>query len=253
MHKALLAALLAVAFFVPQSSSRAAEGPALPAQAWSFKGAFGTYDRAAVRRGLQVYREVCAACHSLNLVAFRHLGDVGFQEAEIKAVAEAYKVKDGPDDAGDMFERAGRPSDYFPAPFANTKAARASNGGALPPDLSLMTKARKQGPDYVYALLTGFKAPPAGFSLMAGMNYNEHFPGRQIAMAPPLAEGALTFADGTQSSVSQMARDVTTFLSWTAEPEMEARKRLGVKVLLFLLVLTGLLYALKRAIWQKLH
>ncbi len=253
MHKALLALLLAGTVLVPQSSPQAAEGSAPPAQAWSFKGVFGTYDRAAARRGLQLYREVCAACHSLNLVAFRHLGDIGFREPEVKAVAEAYKVKDGPDDAGDMFERAGRPSDYFPAPFANAKAARASNGGALPPDLSLIAKARKQGPDYLYALMTGFKAPPAGMTLMPGMNYNEYFPGHQIAMAPPLVEGALTFADGTTASVSQMAKDLVTFLSWTAEPEMEARKRLGVKVMLFLLVLTGLLYALMRTIWQKLH
>ena len=253
MRKALLATLLAAAFVLPQSAPRAAEAPVPPAQAWTFKGVFGTYDRAAVRRGLQVYREVCAACHGLHLVAFRHLGDVGLQEAEIKAVAEAYKVQDGPDEAGDMFERAGRPSDYFPMPFRNANAARASNGGALPPDLSLMTKARKNGLDYVYGLLTGFREPPAGFQLMTGMYYNEYFPGHQIAMAPPLAEGALTFADGSQASVAQMAKDVTTFLSWAAEPEMEARKRLGIKVLLFLLVLTGLLYALKRTIWQKLH
>ena len=256
MRKSLVAAMAAVALASATLTARpatAAEGTAPPAQEWSFHGLFGTYDRAALRRGLQVYRQVCAACHGLNLVAFRHLGEVGFLPEEVVAVASAYEVQDGPDDTGDMFARPGRASDFFPSPFPNEQAARASNGGALPPDLSLMTKARKSGPDYVYALINGYEEPPAGVNVMPGMNYNAYFPGHQIAMAPPLADGAVDFADGTQASVHQMAHDVVTFLNWAAEPELEARKRLGVKVMLFLLVLTGLMFALKRKIWADLH
>jgi ubiquinol-cytochrome c reductase cytochrome c1 subunit len=231
----------------------AAEEVAIPKEKWSFAGIFGTFDRASLQRGYQVYKEVCASCHSMSLIRFRDLAALGFNEDEIKALAAEYEVTDGPNDQGEMFQRPGRPADKFKSPFANEKAARAANNGAFPPDLSLMTKARKGGPDYVHALLTGYADPPPGVTLMEGMNYNKYFAGHQIAMAKPLNDDQVTFSDGTKASVDQMARDVSTFLSWTAEPELEARKRLGVKVILFLIIATGLLYATKRKIWRAVH
>ena len=252
MARTLAAAILALACL--GGAARAAEGPELPAQSWSFQGVFGTYDRAALKRGFQVYSEVCAGCHSLKLVSYRHLGAVGFSEDEVKAVAAEIEVVDGPNDEGEMFTRPGKPSDRFASPFANDMAARASNNGALPPDLSLMVKARKGGPDYLYGLLTGYaEEPPEGVNVMEGMNYNKYFPGQQIAMAPPLSDGAVEYAEGIEATVDRHARDVVTFLAWAASPELEERKRLGVKVLLFLIVLTGMLYALKRQIWSDLH
>ena len=244
----------AVALVLATGAASAAEGPKLAAQDWSFDGIFGTYDRAELRRGVQVYNEVCASCHGLKLVAYRNLGDVGFGADEIKAIAAEFEVTDGPNDDGDMFTRPARPADRFAAPFENDKVARAANNGALPPDLSVITKARKGGGDYIYALLSGYaEEPPADFELADGMYYNKVFPGHQIAMNPPLGEDAVEYTDGTKATTAQMAKDVTTFLVWAAEPEMEERKRLGVKVMLFLLVLTGLLYALKRKIWSDLH
>ena len=251
---ARILATAALALVILGGPARAAEGPALPALSWSFQGMFGTYDRAALRRGFQVYTEVCASCHSLRLLSYRHLGSVGFSEDEVKAIAAEIEVEDGPDDEGEMFTRPGKPSDRFASPFANEMAARASNNGALPPDLSLMVKARKGGPDYLHGLLTGYaEEPPDGVDVMEGMNYNKYFPGQQIAMAPPLADGAVEYADGTEATLDRHARDVVTFLAWAASPELEERKRLGVKVLLFLIVLTAMLYALKRQIWSDLH
>jgi ubiquinol-cytochrome c reductase cytochrome c1 subunit len=236
-------------------------GPALAsagakpeAHDWSYQGLFGTYDRGALQRGFQVYRELCAACHSLRLVAYRNLAGIGLSEDQIKAVAAEYEVTDGPNDEGEMFTRPARPADRFAKPFANDNAARASNNGALPPDLSLMTKARKGGPDYLYGLLTGYKEePPEGFTLMEGMQYNLYFPGNQIAMPPPLDDDAVEYTDGTKPTTAQLSEDVTTFLAWAAEPELEERKRMGVKVLLFLIVLTAMLYALKRQVWRDQH
>ncbi|MGQ0677924.1 MAG: cytochrome c1 [Rhodospirillales bacterium] len=233
--------------------ARAAENAALPRQHWRFQGMFGTFDRAALQRGYQVYKEVCAACHGMHYLYYRDLKALGFTDDEVKALAAGYEVADGPNDQGEMFKRPGQPSDRFASPFPNEKAARAANGGAFPVDLSLITKAREHGPDYVYALLTGYKDPPAGFKLQQGMNYNAYFAGNQIAMPPPLNEGGVAFADGTQASVAQMAKDAVHFLSWAAEPEMEARKQMGVKTILFLIVLTGLLYAVKRKVWRDLH
>jgi ubiquinol-cytochrome c reductase cytochrome c1 subunit len=236
------------------SPARASEGePMLEHQHWSFDGLFGTFDQAAAQRGFQVYKDVCSACHSLSLVAYRNLSDIGLSEDEIKAVAAQYNVTDGPNDAGDMYERPARPSDKFVAPFANANAARAANNGALPPDLSLIVKARKGGADYVYGILTGFVQPPAGVTVADGMYYNAVFPGHQIAMPPPLSDGAVTFADGTEASVHQMAHDVTTFLAWAAEPELDARKHMGVKTILFLIVLTAMAYAVKRKVWAEVH
>jgi ubiquinol-cytochrome c reductase cytochrome c1 subunit len=220
---------------------------------WPHEGPFGKFDKAAAQRGFQVYREVCSSCHSLDFIAFRNLTDLGFTEDEVKALAEEYEVTDGPDDAGDMFERPGKPSDHLPAPFANENAARASNGGALPPDLSLITKARANGVDYVYSLLQGYEEPPADFELGEGMSYNAYFPGHQIAMAQPIDEEAVEYADGTQATLEQMSSDVTTFLTWAAEPKLEERKGTGLKAMMFLIIMTGLFYATKRKIWSDLH
>ncbi len=231
----------------------AAETGPLPTQAWSFAGLFGTFDPAARQRGFQVYKEVCAACHSLSQIRYRELGAIGFSADEIKAIAAEAEITDGPNDEGQMYQRPGRPADRFKAPFANPQAARAANSGAFPPDLSLIVKAREGGADYLHALLTGFTDPPAGTAVLEGMNYNKWFPGNQIAMPGILQPDGVTYADATKASVDQMARDVVTFLAWAAEPELEARKRLGVKVMLFLFLLTGLLYAIKRRVWKNLH
>lgn len=247
------AAALAVALMLGAGPAMAEVGKP-PARDWSFDGMFGTFDRGAAQRGFQVYQEVCAACHSLKLVAYRNLSGIGLSEDQIKAIAAEVEVTDGPNDEGEMFQRPARPSDRFVKPFANDNAARAANNGALPPDLSLMVKARKGGADYLHALLTGYKEePPAGIKLSEGMNYNLYFPGNQIAMAPPVADDAVEYADGTKATADQIATDVATFLAWAAEPELEERKRLGIKVLLFLIVLTGMLYAVKRQVWKDQH
>ena len=250
-------AVLALASLVSVSSAPAqaeVSKEKLPAREWSFNGMFGTFDRASLQRGLQVYQEVCAACHSLRLVAYRNLAAIGLSEDQVKAVAAEAEVTDGPNAEGEMYTRPARPSDRFASPFANENAARASNNGALPPDLSLMTKSRKGGADYLHALLTSYKEEaPAGFKLGEGMQYNVFFPGNQIAMAPPLDDDAVEYADGTKATTEQLATDVTTFLAWAAEPELEERKRMGVKVLLFLIVLTAMMYALKRQVWKDQH
>ncbi|MFQ5467488.1 MAG: cytochrome c1 [Kiloniellaceae bacterium] len=254
MKRTIASILTVAALALGAHAAAAAEGEAdLPEFEWSFAGIFGQFERPALQRGLQVYREVCSACHSLRLVAFRTLADLGYSEEDIKAIAAEYTVMDGPDDEGEMFERDGRPSDYFPKPFANSKAAAAANNGAVPPDLSLMAKARVGGPSYIRALISGYEEPPADMEILEGQNYNRYFPGHLVAMAPPLADEAVEYQDGTVATVDQMASDVATFLMWTAEPEMETRKRTGVKVILFLLVLTGVLYAVKRKVWADLH
>ena len=220
---------------------------------WQHTGMFGTYDRAAAQRGLQVYQEVCAGCHGLNLVAFRTLQDLGFSEAEVKAIAAEYEFVDGPDDEGEMYDRPGKTFDKFPDPFANEKAARASNGGAFPPDLSLMVKARPGFENYMYSLMTGYTDAPADFDVPEGMNYNKYFAGHNIAMPAPLSEDGVEYSDGTAATVDQMAKDVTVFLAWAAEPKLEERKNMGLKVILFLIVLTALFYAAKRKVWSNLH
>lgn len=220
---------------------------------WAFGGMFGRVDKQAAQRGFQVYKEVCAACHSLTRVAFRNLADIGFSEAEIKALAAGYQIKDGPNDTGDMFERPGLPSDYFPSPYANENAARAIHNGAYPPDLSLIVKARENGANYVYSLLIGYQEPPADVQLADGQSYNPYFPGGKLAMPQPLSDGQVTYEDGTNASIDQMSRDVVTFLQWAAEPEMEARKSMGVKVLIYLAIFSAFMYVAKRNLWRKLH
>jgi len=257
MRKGLLIGLAALAAtaMVPAAgpASAAEEAIELPQLEWSFDGPFGTYDRAALQRGLQVYREVCATCHSLKYVSFRNLADLGYNEDEQKGIASEYTIADGPNDEGEMFERPGVASDYFPSPFPNEKAAAAANGGAAPPDLSLIAKARADGPNYIHALMVGYVEPPADFELAEGTNYNAYFPGHQIAMAQPLYEDGIAYADGTPATIDQMAADVAHFLMWAAEPKLEARKHTGLKVLIFLVVFTGVLYAAKRKVWKDVH
>lgn len=228
------------------------EMPPLKTREWPQSG-LGTFDRASLQRGYQIYRDICAGCHAMRYLSFRNLEGIGFSEEEIKALAAEVTVTDGPNDDGEMFERQGRPADKFPKPFANPEAAKAANNGALPPDLSVIIKAREGHENYVYSLLTGFGEPPADMKLREGMNYNEYFPGHQIGMPPPLSEGAAEFADGTKATVEQLAYDVTNFLAWASEPTQEARKRMGVKVVIFLLLFAGLAYAVKRKVWADVH
>lgn len=250
--------------------------PQPPRQKWSFAGSFGKYDRAQLQRGFKVYREVCQNCHGMTLLSFRNLaeaGGPGFSAAQAAAVAAEYKIKDGPNDAGDMFERPGRPADRFPSPFPNENAARAANGGAYPPDMSVIAKARtyergfpwfvfdalpftqyqEHGPDYIHALMTGYAQAPAGMTMPAGMNYNKFFPGHMIGMPPPLQEGQVTYDDGTKGTIDQYGKDVSAFLAWAAEPHMEARKRIGLQVMLFLILFAGLVYFTKKKVWSSVH
>ena len=240
---------LALGLFAAAPAQAAGGAIDIPDRKFSFDGIFGTYDRASAQRGFQVYKEVCAACHGMRLVAYRNLRELGLTEAQVAGIASQFEIKDGPNDEGQMFERPGRPADRFRSPFANDAAARAANNGALPPDLSVMTKARAGGADYLFALLTGYVDPPPGVTVMDGMHYNRYFPGNQIAMGPVLNPDQVEFADGTSATVEQMAHDVSTFLQWAAEPELEQRRALGVKIIIFLTILAGLTYAVKRKIW----
>lgn len=221
---------------------------------WEFEGVFGRFDKRAIERGFQVYHDVCAACHSLRRLSYRNLAEIGFSEDEVKKLAAEYSVTDGPNDEGEMFEREALPSDHFVGPYANDQAARASNGGALPPDLSLIVKARHDGANYVYSILTGFRDPPLGFKLNEGKSYNPYFEGRQISMPPPLTDdGQIEYQDGTYATKEQMASDVASFLQWAAEPEMEARKKMGVRTFGFLLALFVFAFLAKKAVWKKIE
>ena len=249
----------------------AQEAAAPPRQHWSFYGPFGTYDGAQLQRGFKIYREVCSTCHSIKLLAFRNLADPGgpgFTEAQAAAIAATFQVTDGPNDEGQMFQRPGKISDYFPPPFPNDQAARAALGGKLPPDMSDLAKARsyewgfpqfvfdaflmyqEDGPDYIHAILNGYTDPPVGFVLPPGGQYNEYFPGGTIGMPKPLTDGQVEYTDGTPTTVDQYGRDVAAFLMWAAEPKLDARKQLGFQVMVFLIVLTGLLYFTKKKVWH---
>lgn len=220
---------------------------------WSFDGMTGTVDKQSAQRGFQVYKEVCAACHGLDLISFRNLQDIGFSEAEVKALAASYQINDGPNDDGEMFQRPGKPSDNFPSPYANENAARATHNGAYPPDLSLIVKARPDGANYLYSLLTGYEAAHEGVELSDGQHYNPYFPGGKLAMPAPLSDGQVEYGDGTKASVDQMSRDVVNFLQWAAEPEMQSRKQMGIKVLIYLAIFTAFMYIAKRNIWSRIH
>ena len=252
MRKTVIGVAAAVLITI-SGQAMASGGIELPKQHWSFEGIFGTYDRGEAQRGLQVYSEVCAGCHGLSLIYYRNLMGLGYTKDQVKAFAAEYEVEDGPNDEGEMYMRPAKPSDRFVNPFPNDKAARVGNNGALPPDLSLVVEARVGGPNYLYNLMAGYVEPPAGVSVMEGMSYNAYFPGHQIAMPSPLSDEAVEYADGTKATVAQMARDVTTFLTWASEPNMEERKGMGIKVLLFLIVLTGMLIAVKKKIWVDVH
>lgn len=276
-HRNLLALVFATALLTPaarialaQGQERAHATPEPPQLKWSFSGPFGKFDRGQLQRGFKVYREVCANCHSLSMIAFRNLADAGgpeFSVAQAQAVAAEYKIKDGPNDQGEMFERPGRLADYFPSNFPNEQAARAANAGALPPDMSVMAKARtyergfprfildiftqyqEQGVDYIAALLKGYENKPADMQMAPGMMYNKYFPGHGIAMPPPISDGQVTYDDGTPGTLDNYSRDVSAFLMWTAEPHMEDRKRIGLQVMIFLAVFAGLLYFTKKRVW----
>jgi ubiquinol-cytochrome c reductase cytochrome c1 subunit len=228
-----------------------ADEPALPHVNWSFSGPFGTIDRAAAQRGFQVYNDVCANCHSLKEAYYRDLEGIGLSESDVKAIA-AGKTVPAIDDNGQPTERAALPSDHFRSPFPNDLAARAALNGGLPPDLSVIIKAREDGANYVYGILTGYENAPPGFHLTSGF-YNTYFPGHQIAMPPPLMDGTVSYTDGTNPSLDQEAHDVVTFLAFIANPELEQRHRLGVRWVLFFVFLTGLTYALKRRVWSDVH
>lgn len=244
---------LAIATSAVGPAQAAGDAPTPPAQNWSFDRIFGTFDLAAAQRGFQVYSEVCSACHSMRLLSYRDLAGIGLTNDQIKAIAAAVTVPQGLDDQGAPKEGPGTPASRFKRPFPNDVAARAGNNGALPPDLTLLSNAYLNGPDYIYGVLTGYSDPPAAFTLMDGMSYNKYFVGHQIAMPKPLSDGQVTYADGTTSSVEQMARDVVTFMTWAANPEMVERKQMGVRVILFLLLMTCVTYAVKRKIWADVH
>ena len=223
---------------------------------WSFKGLFGKFDRAALQRGYQVYTEVCSSCHSMKYLSYRNLAEKGgpeFTEEQAKAIAASFEVKDGPNSDGEMFTRPGKLSDKFVMPYENVKAAQAANGGAYPPDMSVLVKARGGGVDYVYSLLQGYDDPPADIILDDGVHYNKFMYGNKIKMANPLSDGLVEYADGTNASVEQMSKDVTTFLMWSAEPHLEARHKMGFKAIVYLIILTILVYFSMKRIWSRVE
>ena len=260
LNKLILAGAVALAAFSAGTIATAAEDmPPLPKHDWGFKGPFGTYDRAAAQRGFQIYKEVCSACHSLELLSYRDLEGLGLTANQVKGIAADFQVSDIGDD-GSAIERPARPSDHFKKPFPNELAAAAANGGKAPPDLSVIVKAREGGPNYVYGILTGYvpydKLTPEQikeFNVKKDDNFNLHFPGHRIAMPQPLEDGKVTYVDGTKDTLQQEASDVVEFLAWASEPHLEARNRTGVRVILFLLAMAGLMYAVKRAVWADAH
>ena len=240
------------------------EAPAPPPQNWSFGGIFGTYDMASLQRGWQVYSEVCSVCHSVEYLHYRDLTDIGLTDAQVKAIAAGDTVPKGLDDQGNPKEGPATPADQIKMPYplydpilnvvrVNETASRAAHNGALPPDLSLIVNAREGHADYIYAILTGFANPPADMKMQDGMNYNKYFPGHQIAMPQPLHDQQVTYADGTPATIEQMSHDVVTFLAWAGNPEMVERKQMGIRWVLFFVIMSGLTYAVKRKIWADVH
>jgi len=221
---------------------------------WSFKGIFGVFDRASLQRGYQVYQEVCSGCHSVQHLSYRNLSEKGgpeFSVEEAKAIAAQFEVEDGPNSDGEMFMRPGRLSDKFVKPYPNVEASTAANGGAYPPDMSVLVKARKGGADYIYSLLLGYEEPPAGFEIDEGVYYNKYMSGNKIKMTAPLSDGLVEYSDGTQSTTAQMAKDVTTFLVWASEPHLEAQHRMGFKAIIYLIILLTLVYMSKQKVWSR--
>tara|TARA_R110000824_G_scaffold401491_1_gene612392 strand:- start:4060 stop:4863 length:804 start_codon:yes stop_codon:yes gene_type:complete len=251
-----LAAAAALGLPLMAAPAEAATDSVKPIQSeWSFEGVFGVYDRDALRRGYKVYKEVCAVCHSAELVRFRNLMEPGgpeFTEGQVKALAADIVVVDGPDSSGEMFERPGEPKDRFPSPYPNPEAAAAAMGAAAP-DLSVIAKARPDGVNYLHSLLVGYTEAPEGFEVLPGLHYNTYFPGHVLAMPAPLSDGQVEYEDGTPNTVDQMARDVTHFLMWTAEPKLEQRHRMGFQVMIYLALLSGLLWFAMRKVWADAH
>ena len=246
--------LFTIVFLLPSTYLFAeSSGNKMPKHQWSFSGITGTFDRASLQRGYKVYREVCAGCHSMKLLYYRDLIDIGFSEEQVKIIAADYTVIDGPNDEGEMFERPARPADRFVNPFANENEARFSNNGSYPPDLSVITKAKKYGADYIYNLLIGYTDAPEDFEMGEGMYYNKWMEGHQIAMSPPLDDGYVDYDDGTENTLPQLAEDVVAFLTWSAEPELEVRKNIGIKVILFFIIFGIFVYLAKRRLWNKVH
>ena len=222
---------------------------------WSFKGLTGKFDRSSLQRGYQVYKEVCSSCHSMQYLSYRNLGENGgpeFSIEEVKAIAASIEIEDGPDSQGEMFTRPGRPSDKFKSPYPNMKASMAANGGAYPPDMSVLVKARPGGANYIYSVLMGYEEPPAGAILDDGVYYNRYMTGNKIKMSSPLSDDIVEYSDGTEASIDQMAKDVTTFLSWAAEPELEDRHKTGIKVMIYLILLTVLVYLSMKRVWSRI-
>ncbi len=253
---------LIILFFLISSNlinftSFSAEQTAKPMNpGWSFKGFFGTFDRASLQRGYQVYTEVCASCHSMKHLSYRNLSQPGgpeFSEDQVKIIASQFEVRDGPNDDGEMFDRPARPSDTFVSPYSNDKESAAANGGAYPPDMSVLVKARKGGADYIYSLLLGYEEPPEGISLDDGVYYNKYMAGNKIKMSNPLSEGIVEYSDGTQATEEQMAKDVTTFLSWAAEPHLEERHKIGFRAIVYLIIITILVYFSMKKIWSRVE
>ena len=259
MKRFNIKSLLFIATFLLASSAKlySAGGASEPLKVdWSFKGITGKFDRASLQRGFQVYKEVCSSCHSMQYLSYRNLGEPGgpeFSEQEVKAIAASVEITDGPDDQGEMFTRQGRPADKFKNPYPNVKASIAANGGAYPPDMSVLVKARPGGSNYIYSVLVGYEDPPAGVTLDDGVYYNKYMIGNKIKMPNNLSDGLVEYADGTEATVDQMAKDVTTFLSWAAEPELESRHKTGVKVILYLILLSILVFLSMKKIWSRVN
>ena len=248
--------LITILFFGFSVTSNAAEKVEYLKTDWSFKGLFGKFDRAALQRGYQVYTEVCSSCHSMKYLSYRNLAEEGgpeFTVAQAKAIAASFEVTDGPNDDGEMYTRPGKLSDKFVMPYDNVKAAQAANGGAYPPDMSVLVKARGDGVDYIYSLLQGYEDPPVGMSLDDGVYYNKYMYGNKIKMSNQLSDGLVEYGDGTNASVEQMAKDVTTFLMWAAEPHLESRHQMGFKAIVYLVILTILVYFSMKKIWARIE
>jgi len=255
--KKLIKLLIVITLFIPiNTHSFAAEKVDYLKTDWSFKGLFGKFDRASLQRGYQVYTEVCAACHSMKYLSYRNLAEEGgpeFSADQAKAIAASFEVVDGPNADGEMFTRPAKLSDKFVMPYENEKAAQAANGGAYPPDMSVLVKARGGGVDYIYSLLQGYEEAPSGVTLDEGVHYNKFMYGNKIKMAAPLSEGIIEYGDGTKATVEQMSKDVTTFLMWAAEPHLEARHQMGFKAIIYLIILTILVYFSMKKIWSRIE
>ncbi len=245
---------ISILFF--QNHSISAEKAKFLETDWTFKGLFGKYDRASLQRGYQVYTEVCAACHSMQYLSYRNLAEPGgpeFSEEEAKVIAASFEVLDGPNNDGEMFTRPAKLSDKFVMPYANVEASKAANGGAYPPDMSVLAKARKGGADYIYSLLLGYDDPPSDIKLDDGVYYNKYMYGNKIKMSAPLSDGLVEYSDGTEATKEQMAKDITTFLMWSAEPHLETRHKTGFRVIVYLIILTILVYLTMKKIWSRVE